>query len=279
MTTIAVRRVTGLAGACHPGPTVVVTGLVTALAAIAGRDPAGCALAGAAVLAGQLSIGWGNDAVDAGRDAAAGRTDKPAARGSVDDGVVRAAAVAALLCCVPLSLASGAAAGVAHLLGVGAGWAYNLGLKATALSFLPYAAGFAALPAFVALGLPGAPWPAWWAVLAAALLGVGAHLANVLPDIDGDLAAGVRGGPQRLGRARTRVLLPMPLLAATALLALAPPGGPGPAGWAALPIAVAATAAGLTAARRRPRAPFWAAVAVAAVDVALLLATGGDITR
>ena len=76
------------------------------------------------------------------------------------------------------------------------------------------------------LGLPGAPWPAWWAVLAAALLGVGAHLANVLPDIDGDLATGVRGLPQRLGAATVRALIPVPLLAATCLLVFghAPPG-------------------------------------------------------
>ncbi|MGW1667157.1 UbiA family prenyltransferase, partial [Streptomyces microflavus] len=64
----------GLLLACHPVPTVAVTALVTALAAAAGRDAEGCALVGAAVLSGQLSVGWCNDAVDAARDRAAART-------------------------------------------------------------------------------------------------------------------------------------------------------------------------------------------------------------
>ncbi|WP_344746314.1 UbiA family prenyltransferase [Streptosporangium vulgare] len=203
------RAVRGLLLACHPGPTVAVTVLVTALAVASGRDAAGCALVAAAVLAGQLSIGWCNDAVDAARDAAAGRTGKPVASGAVGVRTVWAAALAALALCVPLSLASGPAAGAVHLTGVAAAWAYDLGLKATALSWLPYAVGFGSLPGFVTLGLPGHPWPAWWAVTAAALLGCGAHLANVLPDIPADLAGGVRGWPQRLGTARVRLLIPL----------------------------------------------------------------------
>lgn len=98
--------VPGLARACHPGPTAAVTVLVTALAAAAGRDAAGCGLVAAAVLAGQLSIGWCNDAVDAGRDVAAGRTGKPVADGTVSVRAVWTAAAAALALCVPLSLAS-----------------------------------------------------------------------------------------------------------------------------------------------------------------------------
>ncbi|MFC4062081.1 UbiA family prenyltransferase [Planomonospora corallina] len=268
----------GLLRACHPGPTAAVTALTTALAVASGRDAAGCALVAAAVLAGQLSIGWCNDAVDAGRDRAAGRTGKPVADGTLGPRTVWTAALVALAVCVPLSLASGAAAGTAHLTGVAAAWAYDLGLKATRISWAPYAVGFGSLPAFVALGLPGSPWPVWWAVLAAALLGCGAHLANVLPDIPGDLATGVRGWPQRLGSGRVRALVPVPLLAAVCLLVLAPPGPPGAAGWAALAGACALAGAGLSLGRRSPRAPFAAAVAVAGVAVLLLLAQGTSIT-
>ncbi|MCG5214966.1 UbiA family prenyltransferase [Streptosporangium soli] len=266
--------VRGLAGACHPGPTVAVSVLVSVLAVASGRDPLGCVAVGAAVLAGQLSIGWSNDAVDAGRDAAAGRAGKPVVGGLVGARVPAVAAVIALVLCVPLSLASGVAAGVVHLVGVAAAWAYNLGLKATVISWAPYAIGFGSLPAFVTLGLPGEPWPAWWAVVAAASLGIGAHLANVLPDIDGDLATGVRGWPQRLGAERVRLLVPVPLLAASALLVFGPEGPVAPARWAALAAAVLLSGAGLLLGRRRPRAPFAAAVAVAAVDVVLLVAGG-----
>ncbi|MFI7537631.1 UbiA family prenyltransferase [Streptosporangium sp. NPDC049376] len=270
--------VVALARACHPGPTAAVTVLVGALALVCGHDAAGCALVAAAVLTGQLSIGWCNDAADAARDTAAGRTGKPVAEGLLAARTVWAAAWTALALCVPLSLAFGPVAGGVHLTGVAAAWAYDLGLKATVFSWLPYAVGFGSLPPFVTLGLPGAPWPAWWAVLAAALLGCGAHLANVLPDIQDDLAAGVRGWPQRLGAARVRALVPVPLLLATVTLVLGPPGAPGPGEWAALAVAVALACAGPLAANRSPKAPFAGAVAVAALDVLLLLATTTTIT-
>lgn len=135
-----------------------------------------------------------------------------------------AAAVVALALCVPLSLACGALAGAVHLAAVAAAWLYNLRLKATALSWLPYVAGFGALPAAVALSLPGGPWPRWWTVTAGALLGFAAHLADTLPDIAADRAAGIRGLPHRLGARGTRLLLPAPLLGATAVLAFGPPG-------------------------------------------------------
>ncbi len=127
----------GLVLACHPGPTLAVTALVTALAAGSGQDAAGCLLVTAAVLTGQLSVGWSNDAVDAGRDRALGRGGKPAVSGLVSARALWIAAVVALVACVPLSLASGAAAGGFHLLGVAAAWSYNLGLKATVLSWVP----------------------------------------------------------------------------------------------------------------------------------------------
>lgn len=267
----ATRRTGALLRACHPGPTVAVTALVGGLAAAAGADAAGCVLATAAVLAGQLSIGWSNDAIDAARDTATGRGDKPVAGGSVNARAVRTAAVVALALCVPLSLGYGLLAGVVHLVGVVAGWAYNLGLKSTALSWLPYAIGFTSLPAFVTLGLPGTPAPAWWIVTAAALVGVGAHLGNVLPDIEADLATGVRGGPQRLGPTAVRWLLPAPLVAATVLLAF---GRPSTWGGVAVGVVVVVAVAGSLLGRSRPKVPFLAAILVAAVDVALLLWQG-----
>ncbi|GAA2435634.1 UbiA family prenyltransferase [Streptomyces macrosporus] len=277
-----VRVPAALARACHPLPTVAVTVLVTALAVTAGRSGPDCAVVAAAVLTGQLSVGWSNDAVDARRDLRAGRADKPVASGAVSARTAWVAAWSALALCVPLSLVCGALAGAAHLVFVAAGWAYNLGVKATVWSWLPYAAGFGALPAFIALGSPGHPPPAWWAVGAAALLGVGAHLADALPDIDEDLRAGVRGGPQRIGPTGVRLLLPLPPAAATALLVPVPPGPEGVLGRVAVALVVGAVLGGAVAAGRRtdrprPRGPFVAVVAVAAADVALLVARGASI--
>ncbi|WP_219418345.1 UbiA family prenyltransferase [Pseudonocardia nigra] len=260
--------------ACHPEPTVAVTAMVTALAVTTGRTACGVLLVFAAVLTGQLSIGWLNDALDAERDAAVGRADKPVATGAVSAASVRAATVLAAVACVPLSLASGLAAGAVHLVAVAAGWAYDLGLKSSRLSVLPYVVCFGLLPVFVVLGLPGSPAPPWWLPLAGALLGAGAHFANVLPDLDDDAATGVRGLPHRLGARGSRVAAAVLLLAATTVLALAAPV-PAALGWAVPVLAAGLLVAGFRAGRRPgSRAPFRAVLAVAVLAVALLVAAG-----
>jgi 4-hydroxybenzoate polyprenyltransferase len=253
---------------------LAVTIGATGLAVAAGQDAGGGLLCGAMVLAGQLSIGWSNDALDWRRDAASGRTDKPVARGSIGTRAIWQAATAAALACVPLSLAYGVAAGVAHLVAVASGWAYNLRLKRTALSWLPYAVSFGLLPAFVVLGLPNAPLPPAWSIAAGTLLGMGAHLANVLPDIDDDLATGVHGLPHRLGRHRTRWLATGALLGATMTLVAGPPGPVDGIGWAALAAVVGLVALGEATAATRPKAPFLVTIAVAGVAVLLLLVRG-----
>ncbi|MDJ0344456.1 UbiA family prenyltransferase [Streptomyces sp. H10-C2] len=270
-------RVTGLAGSCHPGPVVAVTTLMAALAVTAGQGGPRCILTAAAVLTGQLSAGWCNDAYDAHRDTATGRHDKPVAAGTVSVTTAWSAAFLALALCVPLSLACGLRAGAVHLGGVAAAWAYDLRLKATVWSWAPYAVGFGSLPAFVALGAPQHPWPAWWLVTAGALLGIGAHLGDVLPDIGRDQATGVRGWPQRLGTRNTRLLLPVPLVAASAILVMGPAGSPGGWGVAAITAASAVSVAGMMLGRRWEQAAFASAVCVAAMDVALLLLRGTSI--
>ncbi len=266
----------GLVSAAHPAPAFAVTGMATALAVAVGRGPAGCLLVGLAVLAGQLCVGWSNDVIDVRRDIAAGRRDKPLAAGALTTSTARAAACGAGVACVPLSLASGPTAGAAHLTGVASALAYNAVLKRTRWSWLPYALAFGLLPAFVTLGLPGHPWPPAWLLAAAALLGVGAHLTNVLPDIDADLADGIRGLPHRLGAARSRALAALALLGASLLLALGPPGPPGALGWTGLALAAALTAAAALPRARRAdsRLPFLLTIGLSALDLALLLLRG-----
>jgi 4-hydroxybenzoate polyprenyltransferase len=270
-------RVAALVQACHPEPSLAVTTITTALAVSAGRG-AGAAWVAAALLSGQLSVGWSNDWIDADRDRTTARPDKPAARGEVSARTLRAAAATAAAACVPLSLAMGWRAGLLHLLAVAAAWGYNLRLKSTVLSWAPYAFAFGAIPSIVTLGLPGSPWAPAWATAAGALLGVGAHLANVLPDLADDAATGVRGLPHRLGPRACSALSAVLLLAATAVLALVP-GRPGPADAAVLAVAAVVTATGLLLARRPgSRAAFHAVIVVAGLDVALLLARGSSLT-
>jgi 4-hydroxybenzoate polyprenyltransferase len=206
----------GLSRACHLQPTLAVTAMTTALAALAGRGTRGCVVVALAVLAGQLSTGWSNDWLDAGRDLAVGRTDKPIVSGDVSVATVRSAACTALVLAVPLSLLSGWRAAVVHLVAIASAWAYNLGLKATVASPLPYAVSFGLLPAFVTLGLPAHPWPRPAIMVATALLGVGAHFVNTLADREDDARSGIAGLPQRL-TARAALLTGVSLLALCAV--------------------------------------------------------------
>jgi 4-hydroxybenzoate polyprenyltransferase len=268
-----------LARSSHPEPAAAVTAMATALAVTTGHGPGGVLLVAAAVLTGQLSIGWLNDHLDAERDAAVGRTDKPVAAGVVARRTVAVAAVVAGLLCVPLSLASGLAAGALNVLAQAAGWVYDLGVKATAFSVVPYLVCFGLLPVFVVLAAPGAPVPPWPLPVAGALLGAGAHFANVLPDLDDDAATGVRGLPHRMGATASRAAAALLLLAASAVLAL---GGLFPPLVAAVvPVLAAVVLAAGFVAGRRPgsRAPFRAVMVVALLDVALLVAAGPELVR
>lgn len=264
----------GLVVASHAAPTAVVSLLSVVLLVGLGAPAGTVALAGTAVLAGQLSVGWSNDWLDAGRDTAVGRTDKPVVAGLVGSATLRGCALAAATLCAVLSWATGMPSGTAHVAAVASAWTYNLGMKRTVWSWLPYALSFGLLAEFLVLAARDTPAPGWL-VATGALLGTGAHVANVLPDLADDAATAVNGLPHRIGRRASAVLAPA-LLVAAALVAVL--GGPdmGAAGLVAAGVsgllAVGAGAVGAT--RPRSRLPFVLSMAVAGVCV-LLLATAG----
>ncbi|MFD9303459.1 UbiA family prenyltransferase [Streptomyces sp. NPDC060048] len=270
----------GLLKASHPVPAAAVTLLAALLAGAAGLRPAAGTTAVAAVAAGQLSIGWCNDRLDMRRDGAAGRRDKPLAAGEVRPAAVAAAAWVALLACVPLSLACGARAGWVHLGCVAAAWSYNLWLKHTFASWLPYTVAFGLLPAFLTLTSPQGDWPPVWLTAAAALLGTSAHFANALPDIDEDIAGGVLGLPQRLGRRGSMALAAVLAFASCTVLTLGPAGPVTLAGrlllGGTLALCLAASAAPPVLARGRM--PFLIILALAGADAVLLVLAGHALT-
>ncbi|MCG3041103.1 UbiA family prenyltransferase [Streptomyces sp. S1A] len=258
--------------AAHGGPALAVTAVAGLLALRGGLRLPEAAAVTAAVLAGQLTIGWGNDLRDLSRDRAAGRAGKPLAAGDLPAGTVVRALAAAALACLALSALTGPRAALANIVLVtGAGHAYNLVLKATPWSWAPYACAFGALPSVVTLAGPAQAWAAPWATGAGAALGVGAHLLNTLPDLADDERAGVRGLPHRIGERPSRALAAA-LLAAASLLAVLGPSGTPPA-WALAALLPVAALTALTLAAHG-RTPFRAAVAVALLDVVLLVAAG-----
>lgn len=263
----------GLARACHPVPSLVVTAVAVLLGVGIGLDGPRTTLLGAAVLTGQVSIGWSNDWIDAARDRATARGDKPVAAGSVPVRAVAVAAAAASVATGVLSLLLGWFAGVVLLLGVASGWAYNLGLKATVFSGAAYLFAFATLPIGVYAAAPGEPWPPWWVPVVSALLGFGAHFANVLPDLRADAETGVRGLPHRLGPRAGVIVMAAALAAAAVVLGLSPAGASALYSTVVVTAGIALAVATTVAAIRAPRSAiaFRLTIAIALMDVVLLL--------
>ena len=271
------KRALALLRSSHPEPGGAVTIAMTLLAAGVGHR--GWALVGIflAVGATQLAVGWVNDWLDADRDRRAGRRDKPVAAGEVSRRTVGVAGLIAAVAVPFLGLPFGPVATLLiSLVGIFA-LLYDWPLKSTVFSIVPYLVAFGLLPAFVVVALPGHPAPPAWLVAAGALLGGGAHFANVLPDLADDAATGVRGLPHRLGATGSSIAAALLLLGATLALVFGPPGPPSWAGWAAGAAAVVVLPAGGYATRRakgRGVAMFRAVIVVALIDVLLLIFSG-----
>jgi 4-hydroxybenzoate polyprenyltransferase len=264
-------RLAALVAATHPVPGASVTALVAALLAARGAEGEVLAWATLSTAAGQASVGWSNDYLDRFEDDRVGRREKPLVARTIAPRVVaRAAAVAfaaAVALSVPVGLGETAVMGAA----VASAWSYNLGLKRTAGSWVPYAVSFGLLPVYVWLATGSVP-PAWL-VVGAAVLGVAGHLTNVLPDLEGDAVLGRRGLPNRLGPRRS-------LLAACALLGVglvvvfvATGAWRDPSGtWVAAAVAAALIGAVLLGVPRgSPRAAFYLTIAAAAAIAAVLI--------
>ncbi|MGX6603631.1 UbiA family prenyltransferase [Micromonosporaceae bacterium Da 78-11] len=270
-------RALALIRSSHPEPGGAVTAAMTLLAVGVGHR--GWAILGvlAAVGATQLAVGWVNDWLDADRDRRSGRRDKPVAVGEISPRTVGVSGLVAALAIPLLGLPFGLTATVLiSLVGIFA-LLYDWPLKSTVFSVVPYLVAFGLLPAFVVVALPGHPAPPAWLVAAGALLGGGAHFANVLPDLADDAATGVRGLPHRLGAAGSQVAAGVLLLSATLTLVFGPAGPPSWAGVAAAVAAVVVLPLGWYAAKRasgRPVAMFRAVIVVALIDVLLLIFSG-----
>ncbi len=170
----------------------------------------------------QFSISAFNDYFD--RQMDRGRADKPVASGIISPrlalGVGAALGIAAILLALPFGILFVLLTAV----GLGGGLLYDAGLKYTALSWLPFCIAFPTLPLWAWAGVHTSgdfPGQLLWVIPVAAILVLGIHLADTIPDIETDTEAGVRGLAHRLGLARSLVLCWTAFgLAAAATLAL-----------------------------------------------------------
>jgi 4-hydroxybenzoate polyprenyltransferase len=185
--------------AAHFGPTVIVT-TASFLLSISQYSLIDSLRVAIAIFAGQLVVGWSNDFIDAPLDIAAQRTKKPIVSKEINPEQLKKSIRVALLAALLLSLFSplGITGTLIHFLGILSATFYNLKLKPTILSPLPYIVSFGLLP--WAIYLPAGNQPPLWLYLDFMLIAVAFHFFNVLKDFQWDIKQGIMGLPQRLGR-------------------------------------------------------------------------------
>ena len=188
--------------AAHFGPTVLVVSMAFALSLTQFSIGAACEIA-FAIFCGQLFVGWTNDFVDFSRDKAARRLNKPLVAGTLSVHTLKVCIYLALGSAVIASLLSplGLNGSAIHLLGLLSATTYNLKLKATVLSVVPYMVSFGALP--FAIYVAAGKQPPIWLVLAFVLFTCAFHFLNVLKDLDADIEQHVMGLPQIIGRTKS----------------------------------------------------------------------------
>jgi len=219
------KLIVGLIKASHFGPTMAVT-LVSFLLAVNlwWEGPAYVIAFG--IFLGQLLVGFTNDLNDFEDDLKHNRTAKPLVKGDITTSKLRKAIIIVAPIAVLFNIFGplGVNGGLVYLFGVGMGVSYNFYFKSTSLSPLPYALAFAALVSSIVLATDRTP--PLWLFASGSLLGVAAHFANVLKDLDQDLASGIKGLPQMLGKFYSRLIVSGLLVLTTVLLHLVNPNPP-----------------------------------------------------
>jgi 4-hydroxybenzoate polyprenyltransferase len=156
---------------------------------------------GAIMLLVQFSISALNEWADADLDRQAGRL-RPIPLGLLSPGTALTVGVACAVGAFLLSTLANFGTVALLLVGIGlaCGWAYDLRLKGTPLSFLPFAIAFPLMPFWIGL-IAGRPASSLGILfLGGSPLATAIHLADAIPDRDRDRAAGLRTLAVALGK-------------------------------------------------------------------------------
>lgn len=202
----------------HPIPCLVVASFAALFATASGNSWHTSLLIFFVVLLQEISVGLSNDWLDYKKDVIAARNEKPAVSGAVNVSELRAGALAAALLAQATSFIFGPTAALVMFAMLVAGWSYNLGLKLNWTSFIPYAVGFGLIPIFVGQASTEPFWAQAWIVFASSLMGISAHFANALPDMEADKLTGVKSLPHVLGQKLSALAIAITALLATVLV-------------------------------------------------------------
>jgi len=173
-----------------------------------------------AMLGGQLAIGAVNELVDAADDAIAKPT-KPIPAGLVPVRHAQAIAIGGVVVMLGASISLGLASAILCLIGTGAGLVYDVRLKRSSYSWLPYLVALPLLPIWVWTALDAFDSRLLWLYPLGGLAVIGVHLAQTLPDIAGDRETGVDTLTARIGERRAIVACWVATLSAPALASAA----------------------------------------------------------
>lgn len=207
----------------HPFPSLLATLLTVGLIPIADGDaPLALYLQlGLGMLCYQLAIGIANDLSDAEVDAES-KPWKAIPSGLVTRRRARQLATALVAIGLVVTLPLPLDAWLIGIAGLMAGLSYDVFLKRTVLSFLPWAVAFPLVPVWVFRA--AGEWDAllWWTFPLGVLLGFALNLANQAPESARERDLGVQGLAQLLGtRASVRLALSaFGLAASTATIVL-----------------------------------------------------------
>ena len=192
----------GFIRATHFGPTVLVVmmSFLLSLSPYSATESIRIALA---VLAGQCVVGWTNDLIDYPLDVAASRSKKPLVAGMITAKHLKPIVFIALFFALVLSLIApwGVKGTALHFLALLSATLYNSKLKKSLLSVLPYLVSFGSLLWGIYLG--AGKNPPLWLFIAFLSFTSAFHFLNVLKDLEMDLAQGIHGLPQRMGKNRS----------------------------------------------------------------------------
>jgi 4-hydroxybenzoate polyprenyltransferase len=187
----------------HPIPSLLTTLAAIGFAWIFGIGPGDRRFwwIAAIMLLVQLSISALNEWADADLDRRAGRR-RPIPLGLLSPGtaltVAVVCAVGAFLAC---TLSDFGAVGLLLVgVGIACGWAYDLGLKASPVSFLPFAIAFPLMPFWIGVLAGRPPSTLLILFLGGSPLATAIHLADAIPDRERDRAAGLRTLAVALGQ-------------------------------------------------------------------------------
>lgn len=156
---------------------------------------------GVGMLLYQFAIGLVNDVVDVPQDRLT-KPWKPLARGPASSALAATLAAACVLSGVVLTSTLSQLAWLIGIAGLVCGLSYDLYLKRTALSWLPYALGLPLVPVWVYAASETWRPLLWWSLPLGAVLGFALNLANEAPDAAAGRHSGLAG---KIGRRRARL--------------------------------------------------------------------------